>query len=96
MAMRSTLNAVVSVAACLGVGGPAASLAQGTGEVAGFPSRPIRIVIGFTPGGQPDIFARLIAPRLSESLHQQVVVENRPGAGGIIGTQLVVNATPDG
>jgi tripartite-type tricarboxylate transporter receptor subunit TctC len=61
-----------------------------------YPSRPIRIVIGFTPGGQPDIFARLIAVRLTESLHQQVVVDNRPGAGGIIGTQLVADASPDG
>ena len=95
MTIRSRLNAVIAVA-CLVHSAPAAWSAQGTGEAAGFPSRPIRIVIGFTPGGQPDIFARLIAPRLSESLHQQVVVENRPGAGGIIGTQLVVNATPDG
>jgi tripartite-type tricarboxylate transporter receptor subunit TctC len=61
-----------------------------------YPSRPIRIVIGFTPGGQPDIYARLIATRLTESLHQQVVVDNRPGAGGVIGTQLVADASPDG
>ena len=96
MAMRATLNVVVAAVTCLVVGGPAASLAQGTGEAASFPSRPIRIVIGFTPGGQPDIFARLIGPKLSESVRQQVVVDNRPGAGGIIGTQIVVNATPDG
>ncbi len=81
-AMRATLNTVVAAVTCLVVGGPAASLAQGTGEAAGFPSRPIRIVIGFTPGGQPDIFARLIGPKLAESVGQQVVVDNRPGAGG--------------
>lgn len=61
-----------------------------------YPSRPIRIVIGFTPGGQPDIFARLIAVKLTDVVRQQVVVDNRPGAGGIIGTQLVAEASPDG
>ncbi len=96
MAMRPKLNAVVIAAACLMQGSPAAWSAQGPGEAARFPSRPIRIVIGFTPGGQPDIFARLIGPRLAEAVGQQVVVDNRPGAGGIIGTQIVVNATPDG
>ena len=76
-------------------------LALWLGAVAGvsaqsYPSRPIRIVVGFTPGGQPDIFARLIAVKLTESLGQQVVVDNRPGAGGTIGTQLVAEASPDG
>jgi tripartite-type tricarboxylate transporter receptor subunit TctC len=65
-------------------------------NVAAFPSRPIRIVIGFTPGGQPDIAARVIAVKLTESLGQQVVVDNRPGAGGTIGARIVVEATPDG
>ncbi|MGZ5090492.1 MAG: tripartite tricarboxylate transporter substrate-binding protein [Burkholderiales bacterium] len=65
-------------------------------SAAAFPSRPIRIVIGFTPGGQPDIVARVIAVKLTESLGQQVVVDNRPGAGGTIGTRLVAEATPDG
>jgi tripartite-type tricarboxylate transporter receptor subunit TctC len=65
-------------------------------DAARFPTRPIRIVVGFTPGGQPDIFARLIASRLIEALGQQAVVDNRPGAGGIIGTQIVAEATPDG
>ncbi len=61
-----------------------------------FPNRPIRIVVGFTPGGQPDIFSRLIAPRLGEALGQTVVVDNRPGAGSAIGTKIVADATPDG
>ncbi len=63
---------------------------------ADFPARPIRIVVGFTPGGQPDIFSRMIATRLSETLGQPIVVDNRPGAGGSIGTKIVADATPDG
>ncbi len=61
-----------------------------------FPVRPIRIVVGFTPGGQPDIFSRMIAAKLGEALGQPVVVDNRPGAGGVIGTKIVADATPDG
>jgi tripartite-type tricarboxylate transporter receptor subunit TctC len=61
-----------------------------------FPTRPIRIVVGFTPGGQPDITARAIAVKLTETLGQQVIVDNRPGAGGTVGTRIVADATPDG
>jgi tripartite-type tricarboxylate transporter receptor subunit TctC len=70
--------------------------AQKPDEAAGFPSRPIRIVIGFTPGGQPDISARLIGPKLSEVLGQPVVVDNRPGAGGVLGARIVAGSNPDG
>lgn len=61
-----------------------------------YPTRPIRAVIGFPPGGGIDIVARVIAPRLSESLGQPVVIDNRPGAGGLIGTELVAKSAPDG
>lgn len=61
-----------------------------------YPARPIRVVIGFTPGGQPDIVMRLIAPKLGESLSQPLVVDNRPGAGGVVGTKIVAEAPPDG
>lgn len=77
----------------------AAAVAMLTGAVAwaaDFPSRPIRIVVGFTPGGQPDIFSRMIGNKLSEVLGQPIVVDNRPGAGGSIGTKIVADATPDG
>jgi tripartite-type tricarboxylate transporter receptor subunit TctC len=63
---------------------------------AGFPSRALRIVIGFPPGGGIDILARLMAPRMSERLGQPVVVENRPGANGLIATQGVAQSEPDG
>ena len=96
MAINTKWNAGLSAIAVLLVLGPAAVFAQRADDAANFPSRPIRIVVGFTPGGQPDIYARLIAVKLTESLHQQVVVDNRPGAGGVIGTQIVVNANPDG
>jgi tripartite-type tricarboxylate transporter receptor subunit TctC len=61
-----------------------------------FPSRPIRIVIGFPAGGGIDILARLIAPKMSDRLGQPVVVDNRPGANGLIATQGVLQAEPDG
>ncbi len=94
--MRSTLKTGVCTVAALVLTCPAILFAQRTGDAPSFPSRPIRIVVGFTPGGQPDIYARLIGVKLSESLGQQIVVDNRPGAGGVIGTQIVAEATPDG
>jgi tripartite-type tricarboxylate transporter receptor subunit TctC len=66
------------------------------GTASDFPSRPIRIIVGFTPGGQPDIFSRMIGGKLGEALGQSIVVDNRPGAGGVIGSRIVVDATPDG
>jgi tripartite-type tricarboxylate transporter receptor subunit TctC len=61
-----------------------------------FPTRPVRIVVPFAAGGATDIIARLIGQWLSERLGQQFVIENRPGAGSNIGTEMVVNAPPDG
>jgi tripartite-type tricarboxylate transporter receptor subunit TctC len=61
-----------------------------------YPSRPVRIVVGFTPASSNDILARFVGTRLGERLGQQVVVENRPGANGIIGSDLTAKATPDG
>jgi tripartite-type tricarboxylate transporter receptor subunit TctC len=61
-----------------------------------FPVKPIRILIGFTPGGGPDITARYIAQKLTEEFKQQVIVDNRPGAGGTIAANLAATANPDG
>lgn len=77
-----------------GVAGAQPGSAQRSAD--NYPQRPIRIVVGFTPGGQPDIFSRLISPRLTETLGQQVLVDNRPGAGGAIGAKIVADALPDG
>ena len=61
-----------------------------------YPSKPIRYVVPFPPGGSSDLIARAIAPRMSEKMGQQVVIENRAGAGGMIGVDIVAKAPPDG
>jgi tripartite-type tricarboxylate transporter receptor subunit TctC len=61
-----------------------------------YPSRPVRIIVGYPPGGATDAMARLIAQQLSERLGQQFIVDNRPGPGGNVGTEAVVSSQPDG
>jgi tripartite-type tricarboxylate transporter receptor subunit TctC len=61
-----------------------------------YPSRPVRIIVGFTAGGPGDILARLIGQRLSERLGKPVIIENRSGAASNIGTEAVVRSPPDG
>jgi tripartite-type tricarboxylate transporter receptor subunit TctC len=68
----------------------------GSASALDYPTRPVRWVVGFAPGGANDIIARLIGARLSERLGQQFVIENRPGAGGNLGAESVINAEPDG
>src|ERR1700693_522754 len=77
--------------------GAAAMLALSRSATAqAYPRRPVRIVVGFGPGGVADITTRLIAQWLSERFHQAFVVENRPGAGSNIGTEAALRAPPDG
>jgi tripartite-type tricarboxylate transporter receptor subunit TctC len=76
--------------------GAAAALLPAIAATQNFPSKPIRIIVPFGPGGIADLTARAVARPLGDSLHQSVIVENRPGAGGIVGGELVAKAEPDG
>ncbi len=95
MNSRTSKQCLILAAGCF-VASAQPALAQKGDPAAGFPSRPIRVIVPFTPGGQPDVFARLVGQRMSESLGQQIVVDNRVGAGGMIGSRIVAEATPDG
>jgi tripartite-type tricarboxylate transporter receptor subunit TctC len=81
-----TLPVVLAVVAALA--GPASAQ--------GYPARPIRLLVPFGPGGVGDITARIVALKIGASLGQQIVVDNRPGAGGIVASQIVAKAAPDG
>ena len=83
---NSAVSAMLMIAALSAPGAHAQS----------YPSKPIRLVVGFTPGGGVDINARLLAPKLTEYLGQQVIVDNRPGAGTNIANEYVAKSAPDG
>ena len=84
--------AIVLASACFALT-HAIALAQGA---AGYPSKPIRIVVPFPPGGATDIMTRNIAQKLSDAWKQPVIVENRPGANGSIGADVVAKSPADG
>src|SRR3977135_405806 len=83
-------------AVCLIALGISAIASIGSASALDYPTRPVRWVVGYPPGGATDIIARLIGQRLSEKLGQQCCVENKPGAGNNIATEAVINAEPDG
>ena len=81
------------VGLCLGFG---LAFGAGTARAQDYPSRSVRIIVPFAPGGSADVYARFLATRLQESWGQSFVIDNRPGAGSIIGTDAVAKSAPDG
>jgi tripartite-type tricarboxylate transporter receptor subunit TctC len=86
-ALAVSITAVVAMCAAA----PAAAQAGAT-----YPTRPVRMIVPFPPGGGADLTARVLAQKMSESMGQPIVVENRPGANGVVGTDAVAKAAPDG
>jgi tripartite-type tricarboxylate transporter receptor subunit TctC len=85
---------IIGIVTCAVLSVAALAVAPASGQA--WPNRPIRLIVGFGAGGGTDIVGRIVAQSLSEKFKQPMVVENRPGAGGIIGSELVAKAPPDG
>lgn len=95
MTARMTVLGLGALAMAAAIFVSPVAIAQGD-AAAGYPKQPIKIVVGFAPGGSNDLLARLIGQKFGERLGQPAVVENRPGAGAIIATEFVMRAAPDG
>jgi len=92
--MRAMQSATFAALIAMGI---AVTATQGVAQAQQkYPTRPVRIVVGFSAGSATDITARMLAPRLGEKWGQPVVIENRPGAGGTLAAAMVAKATPDG
>ena len=90
--MRSRMHVLALLMAIL----PTAIGSVTTAQAQTYPAKTIRLIVPFAPGGNTDIIARIVSPRMSEALGQQVVVDNRGGAGSIIGTEIAARAPADG
>ena len=88
--MLRSSKLILVVACCSAIGGAGSALAQA------YPTKPIRVVVPFSPGGSTDLTGRTVGAKLSESIKQAIIVENRTGAGGVIGAGMVAKAPPDG
>ncbi len=88
---RQVLKALAATPAAALLAAPWTANAQGD-----YPAKPIRLIVPFAAGSTPDVFARIVGERAAQGLKQPVIVENRPGAGGNLGTDVVAKAAPDG
>ena len=94
--LTNDLRRRLALTMLLGVANAASGAPTGTDANAAYPNRPIRIVVPFTPGGSADVFARVIGQKMSEAWGQQVVIDNRAGSGGVLGTEIAAASPHDG
>jgi tripartite-type tricarboxylate transporter receptor subunit TctC len=94
--MTTNYSLLLTLAAAAVFTQPAWAQDASTGSAQAFPARPIRMLVPFAPGGNTDILARAVSPRMNESWGKPVVIDNRPGGAGVIATEIVATAAPDG
>ena len=90
--MRKMMTTVLSLVVALGL----TVMTTVSAQTQGFPQKPIKLIVPYPPGGATDIVSRAAATEMSKALGQPVIIENRPGAGGNLGSELVARAIPDG
>ena len=94
--MRQRKNVLNVLWAALGAACAVVASTPAQSQTGNYPSRPLRMIIPYAPGGASDFVGRILQPKLAEALGQQIVVDNRPGASGNIGVETAARATPDG